>query len=325
MHWLSTISRFLVGLSGVLPRGSPVSILYESIAGSYRPVRVADGPITARYRFIKNASWEHIVKLEITWQLPRSTTTRRSNQCSKRKMLADGVTCDKDGVTKMADQSKMAAPTLPTTTDTLNVARCASPSASSESREKTPPRPTTPSTAAVTTADQPLEGEWTKVLTRKKSTPKKPSRASTPKEQPMSQRKRTPSPPKKVQRLKWPVPQVPSGKEEKTTTGAGKAFPLHEKYDLDEVVSGTTKVRRKYYIVKANKLPRFEEEINVDLPAYFGCSSRDPPLKPSTRSFTRGWRSSINKRDHVGMQSTGTTSWTAPVRVPTLQLRLSTR
>ena len=36
---------------------SPVSILYKSIAGRYRPVRVAGGPITARYRFIKNASW----------------------------------------------------------------------------------------------------------------------------------------------------------------------------------------------------------------------------------------------------------------------------
>ena len=35
----------------------PVSILYKFIAGRYRPVRVADGPITARYRFIKNPSW----------------------------------------------------------------------------------------------------------------------------------------------------------------------------------------------------------------------------------------------------------------------------
>ena len=34
-----------------------MSIIYKSIAGSYRPVSVADGPITARYRFIKNASW----------------------------------------------------------------------------------------------------------------------------------------------------------------------------------------------------------------------------------------------------------------------------
>ena len=45
--WLYT---FCLGLS-------PVSILYKSIAGRYRPVRVADGPITARYRFIKNAYW----------------------------------------------------------------------------------------------------------------------------------------------------------------------------------------------------------------------------------------------------------------------------
>ena len=73
-------------------------------------------------------------------------------------MPAVGVTGDQDGVTKMADQSKMAAPMLPTTTDTLNVARCASPSASSESREKTPPRPRTPSTAAVTTTDQSWKG-----------------------------------------------------------------------------------------------------------------------------------------------------------------------
>ena len=33
----------------------PVSILYKSITGRY--YRVADGPITARCRFIKNASW----------------------------------------------------------------------------------------------------------------------------------------------------------------------------------------------------------------------------------------------------------------------------
>ena len=35
----------------------PVSILHKSIAGRDRPVRVADGPITARHWFIKNASW----------------------------------------------------------------------------------------------------------------------------------------------------------------------------------------------------------------------------------------------------------------------------
>ena len=38
-------------------RRPPVSILHKSIAGRYWPVRVAEGPITARYRIIKNASW----------------------------------------------------------------------------------------------------------------------------------------------------------------------------------------------------------------------------------------------------------------------------
>ena len=33
----------------------PTSFLYKSIAGRFRPVRVTDGPITTRYRFITNA------------------------------------------------------------------------------------------------------------------------------------------------------------------------------------------------------------------------------------------------------------------------------
>ena len=40
---------------------SPVNILYNSIAGRYRSISVADGSRTARYRFIKNTSWESIL------------------------------------------------------------------------------------------------------------------------------------------------------------------------------------------------------------------------------------------------------------------------
>ena len=47
----------LINMEMLILSYSPVSILYKSIAGCYRPVRVADGPITVRYRFIKNASW----------------------------------------------------------------------------------------------------------------------------------------------------------------------------------------------------------------------------------------------------------------------------
>ena len=39
----------------------PASILYKSIAGRYRPFSYPDGPITASYRFIKNAYWADIV------------------------------------------------------------------------------------------------------------------------------------------------------------------------------------------------------------------------------------------------------------------------
>ena len=50
----------------------PVSILYKSIAGLYRPVRVADGPITVRYIFIKNASWVvvNLIHFYVLFQLP---------------------------------------------------------------------------------------------------------------------------------------------------------------------------------------------------------------------------------------------------------------
>ena len=40
----------------------PASILYKSIAGRYRPVSYPDGPITARYRFVKNAYWVQSAK-----------------------------------------------------------------------------------------------------------------------------------------------------------------------------------------------------------------------------------------------------------------------
>ena len=47
-----------------------VSILYKSIAGRYWPVRVADGPITARYSFIKNAIWDIGIFIDITTTIP---------------------------------------------------------------------------------------------------------------------------------------------------------------------------------------------------------------------------------------------------------------
>ena len=63
---------------------TPVSILYKSTAGRYRPVRVADGPITARYRFLKNASWDLPSKIQKgkeihlkQWHYNQNTTRRK--------------------------------------------------------------------------------------------------------------------------------------------------------------------------------------------------------------------------------------------------------
>ena len=59
---LVTIEENIV-LSNLYPYSLyfPVSTLHKSIAGRYRPVRVADGPRTASCRFIKNASWVQMI------------------------------------------------------------------------------------------------------------------------------------------------------------------------------------------------------------------------------------------------------------------------
>ena len=44
--------KFLIRLRECYSAFDPVSILHKSIADRYRPVRVADGPIMARYRFM---------------------------------------------------------------------------------------------------------------------------------------------------------------------------------------------------------------------------------------------------------------------------------
>ena len=94
-----------------------------------------------------------------TWQLPRETTQRRSNQCSSKKsnQHADGVT---RGVTKMAD--KMAVPTPTRKEEQLNVEVCSTPFYThgllSEVSGTCTPSP------ADTTTDHSPEGEWKEVI-----------------------------------------------------------------------------------------------------------------------------------------------------------------
>ena len=57
---------------------NPVSILYKSTAGRSRPVSYPDGPITARYRFIKNTSWEGCASGALSYSYVRSSSNKSS-------------------------------------------------------------------------------------------------------------------------------------------------------------------------------------------------------------------------------------------------------
>ena len=58
VQWMYANARSRVRVGSEKFEVNPASILYKSIAGRYRPVSYPDGPITACYRFIKNAYWE---------------------------------------------------------------------------------------------------------------------------------------------------------------------------------------------------------------------------------------------------------------------------
>ena len=108
---------------------------------------------------------KHIVKLEITWQLPQTQALRQSNQLSKmRKEPADGVIGGVTTSDKMAD--KMAAPTPTTKEDQLNVAVCSTPSTPQDSLVSSQ-GPSTPSPAN-TMIDHSLEGEWKEVESKRR-------------------------------------------------------------------------------------------------------------------------------------------------------------
>ena len=84
---------------------------------------------------------------------------------------------------------------------------------------------------------------------------------------PIIQRPATPppspeSPPTKKQRTKSPTTNT--APTQYFHVDIEKEYPLHEKYDLQDVTSTKFKA-----IAKAQRLPRDDEEINVDLPVYF--------------------------------------------------------
>ena len=60
LSWNKTIKHVLASFlkKDLGSKFIPASILYKSTADRYQPVSYPDGPITARCRFIKNASWD---------------------------------------------------------------------------------------------------------------------------------------------------------------------------------------------------------------------------------------------------------------------------
>ena len=170
------------------------------------------------------------------------------------KQSADGVT---GGETKMADkmaEKKMAAPTRTGMEDELNVAVCYTPSTPQDSMASTE-GPSTHSSVNTTTDHSP-EGEWKEVVSRKTEklsmSPRKPASPAKKKKEDssLSQGRKTPSPPPKEPRVRSPL-QKPS--REKLVPGEGREYPLHEKYDLDEVVTDQQPDKTKYIIIRAER------------------------------------------------------------------------
>ena len=233
---------------------------------------------------------KHIVKLEIIWQLPRTTPKRKTT--NKKRSATE----DDDDLVKMAE-SKMAAPTPPRLAASFNDAVCLTPSPTTEDR-KAPPlvRPSTPTTATdlETTTDRSPPGEWKEVVSKKK---KKILKASTPKEEPTAPRRRTPpiEQPRKIQRTHAPrtsppapVPApdpVPAStplstqKQEDAKcflSGCGKSYPIHEKYDLDEVRTLRMNNGKQVTIVKAYRLPVEDGKTTEEAPVYFTHVEEQP-------------------------------------------------
>ena len=140
---------------------------------------------------------------------------------------------------------------------------------------------TSPQTIDTTTEHSP-EGEWEEVVskkTRKKLSlsPKKvtPTKNERPIVASPQQRRKTPTPPPpKMQRTKSPERQSVKAQEktahEKIISAPGRPeWPLHEKYDLDEVVTDKLPDGPQYIIIRAYRQQREGEEFNVDRPAYF--------------------------------------------------------
>ena len=97
-------------------------------------------------------------------------------------------------------------------------------------------------------------------------------------------------------------------------------YPLHEKYDLQDVHATTYKV-----IIKATRLPREDKELNIDLPVFFVYQKENKhwlQIKgPTSKFYDDPWYTNIEMlmgRPPWDRQTRriGTTSWKSHVDIP---------
>ena len=124
------------------------------------------------------------------------------------------------------------------------------------------------------------------------------------------------SPPSKKQRPK--SPKCTRQPKEYFHVDIEDEYPLHEKYDLQDIYATTHKV-----IVKASGQPREDKEINIDLPAYFVFHREKKHwlIKgPTSNFFDDPWYTTIEMRIKANsIQQTNTVR--CPGRIRSRSLR----
>ena len=209
----------------------------------------------------------------------------------------------------------MAAPTPPGLAASFNDAVCLMEARRAPQDE----RPSTPTSAAdlETTTDRSPPGEWKEVVSKKK---KKILRASTPKEEPPAPpRRRTPrmEQPRKIQRTmaqRTPSPPAPAPvpvpastplpkSQEKAKcflSGCGRSYPIHEKYDLDEVRTLRMANGRQGTIIRAYRLPDEDGRSTEEAPVFFTAIESQPYwyfLKgPSSKYYSKRFNDDIQEK-----------------------------
>ena len=115
------------------------------------------------------------------------------------------------------------------------------------------------------------------------------------------------SPPPKKQRTK--SPKITRQPKEYFHVDIEEKYPLHEKYDLQDIYAATNKV-----IVEASRQPREDEEINIDLPAYVVYTRENKHWLlvkgPTSKLFDYLWYTTIEMLIEThSVQQTNTAYW----------------